>query len=171
MLLPNCLIAESANISEDARIVPSERGTKIVIGENTHIFEFVVIRAVGGSGDVIIGDNCYINACSVLYSGNGIAMGKYVLVGPCTVIAPANHAFERRDEFIRHQGFMPSKGGVVIEDDVWIGANCVILDGAYIRRGAIVAAGSVVNNEVPEYAIVAGTPAEVVSMRPENRDK
>ena len=60
----NLIIDETAEISSDARIIPSIRETKIVIGANTHIYEFVVIKAVGGDGDIIIGENCYINPIS-----------------------------------------------------------------------------------------------------------
>jgi len=160
-------IHPSAVISPDARITPSARGSRIVIGAHTHIYDFVVIRPVGGTGDVIIGEHCYINPHSCLYSGNGIKFGNYVLVAPGCMIVPTNHAYGRRDIEIRHQGFLPSKGGVVIEDDVWIGANSVILDGAHIGRGAIVAAGSVVQGNVEPYALVGGTPAQFIRWRPE----
>ncbi len=162
----NLMIDKTAEISSDARIIPSIRGTKIVIGANTHIYEFVVIKAVGGEGDITIGEHCYINPNSTLYSGNGIKMGNYVLIGPGTVIAPTNHAFQRRDEYIRHQGFVPSRGGVVIEDDVWIGANSVILDGTHIERGALIAAGSVVMGNIPAYTMWGGVPAKYIKDRP-----
>lgn len=163
---PTLMIDKTAEISSDARIIPSIRGTKIVIGANTHIYEFVVIKAVGGEGDITIGEHCYINPNSTLYSGNGIKMGNYVLIGPGTVIAPTNHAFQRRDEYIRHQGFVPSRGGVVIEDDVWIGANSVILDGTHIERGALIAAGSVVMGNIPAYTMWGGVPAKYIKDRP-----
>ena len=54
---------------------------------------------------------------------------------------------------------------VIIEDDVWIGANCTVLDGANIGRGAVVAAGSVVTKDVPRFSIVAGVPATVKKYR------
>ena len=52
---------------------------------------------------------------------------------------------------------------IIVEDDVWIGANVTLLSGAYIGRGAIIGAGSVVRSKVPPYAIVAGNPAKVMS--------
>ena len=163
---PNLEISPDADISIDARISPSTRGTRIVIGANTHVFEFVVIRAVGGKGDIVIGENCYVNSHCVLYSGNGIIMGNNVLVAPGTSIMPVNHSMSRRDLPIRSQGFAPSRGGVVIEDDVWIGAHCVLLDGAHIERGAVIGAGSVVNGRVSAYSVWAGTPAKFLKMRP-----
>jgi acetyltransferase-like isoleucine patch superfamily enzyme len=55
--------------------------------------------------------------------------------------------------------------GVTIGDDVWIGCNAVILPGVRIGRGAVVAAGSVVTRDVPEYAIVGGIPARILKQR------
>lgn len=163
--LPNCEIHLTAVINPDARIHPSTRGTKIIIGAHSEIYDFVVIKAVGGNGDVVIGEHCYINANCVLYSGNGITLGNYVLVAPNCSIVPTNHASDTREEVMRKQGFSPSKGGVVCEDDVWIGANCVLLDGAYIEKGAIIAAGSVVNGRVPAYQIWGGSPAKFLKER------
>lgn len=158
-------IAPTAVISPDARIFPSSRGTRIVIGAHTNVMEFAVIRAVGGKGDVVIGSHCYINPHCVLYSGNGIRIGDNVLIAAGTSIVPANHSIERRDATIREQGFAPSRGGVVIEDDVWLGANCVVLDGAYIEKGAVIAAGSVVMGRVGGYSVWGGVPARLIKAR------
>ena len=157
-----------AYVSPDARIHPSERGTRIVIGAGSRVYDFVVIRAVGGSGDVIIGEHCYINPHCTLYSGSGIRFGNYVLVGPGCSIVPANHAIERTDIEIRKQGFMPSKGGVVVENDVWIGAHCVLLDGTYIETGAVIAAGSVVCGRVTGRSVWGGNPCRLIRPRGES---
>ena len=66
---------------------------------------------------------------------------------------------------IFNQPWDREKVGIVIEDDVWIGANCVILPGVHIGYGAVVAAGSVVTRNVPSYALVAGVPAKVIKYR------
>jgi acetyltransferase-like isoleucine patch superfamily enzyme len=151
-------IDPTAYVSPDARIHASQRGTRIVIGAHTQVYDFVVIRAVGGDGDIVIGEHCYINPNCTLYSGAGIRMGNYVLVAPGCSIVPANHAHHRTDVVMRKQGFMPSRGGVVIEDDVWIGANCVLLDGTYIESGVVVAAGSVVSGRLAGPAVWGGNP-------------
>ena len=158
-------IHPTAFVSPDARIHPSMKGTRIVIGAHTQIYDFVVIRAVGGTGDVTIGDHCYINPGCVLYSGSGISMGNYVLIGPGCSIVPANHAIDRTDVPIRKQGFMPSKGGVVIEDDVWIGAHCVLLDGTHIETGAVIAAGSVVSGRIGARSVWGGNPCRLMRAR------
>lgn len=153
------VLGKGVYVSPFSNIEPSVRGTRIIIGDHTQIYDFVCIRAVGGTGDISMGEHCYINPGCVLYSGNGITLGNYVLLAPGVILVPANHAFARRDIMIRHQGFQPSKGGITMEDDVWIGANSVVLDGATVGRGAIVAAGSVVRGIIPPYEIWGGVPA------------
>jgi len=163
----NVSLGEGVLIAPTARIHGSTRGTRISIGGHSEIYDYVVIRCVGGSGDIEIGEYCYLNPGAVLYSGNGIKFGNYVLVASGVKIMPTNHAYGRRDTPIRHQGFAGSKGGIEIEDDVWLGANAVILDGARIGRGAIIAAGSVVGGTVPSYEIWGGVPAVKIRERPE----
>jgi acetyltransferase-like isoleucine patch superfamily enzyme len=82
----------------------------------------------------------------------------------CT-IAPVNHAFQDKDKLIIHQGFLPSKGGIRIEDDVWIGANSILLDGAFLRKGCVIGAGSIVRGELEAYGVYAGNPLKKVKTR------
>ena len=159
-------IAETAVIAETTKIYPSSRGTRIVIGEHSELYDYVVIKCVGGGGDIVIGEHCYLNPGCVIYSGNGVTLGNYVLLAAGVMLMPTNHAFSSRELPIRHQGFAASKGGITIEDDVWVGANAVILDGAKIGRGAIIGAGSVVTTDVPSYEIWGGVPAKKIGVRP-----
>ena len=158
-------IHPTAQVSAWADLEPSQRGTRIIIGIDCFIDSFVKIKPVGGRGDVLIGERCYINSGCVLYSGNGIRVGNDVQIAANCTLAPVNHAFRDRDRLIREQGFGPSRGGIVIEDDVWIGANSVLLDGAFLRRGCVVAAGSLVRGELPAYSICRGIPAVPVDKR------
>ncbi|HYD15524.1 MAG TPA: DapH/DapD/GlmU-related protein [Hyphomicrobium sp.] len=159
------IISPTAKISQLADIEDSTRGTRIVIEDGVMIDAFVKIKPAGGSGDVIIGAGSYINSGCVLYTGHGIRIGNNVLIASNCTLAPTNHEISDRNRLIRDQGFSPSRGGIVIEDDVWIGANSVLLDGAILRRGAVVGAGSVVRHELPEYSINVGAPARTVSWR------
>src|SRR4051794_30117387 len=159
------LIAPTARVSALADIEDSTRGTRIVIEDGAVIDSFVKIKPAGGSGDIIIGRNSVINSGCVLYSGNGIRIGCDVLVAANCTFAPVNHELRDRALPIRLQGFKPGKGGIIVEDDVWIGANSVLLDGAFLRKGSIIAAGSVVRSETPEYSISAGIPAKIIGRR------
>ena len=163
--MKNLIISPSAKISPLADIEESVRGTKVIINSKCFVDSFVKIKTVGGTGDVIIGEESYINSGTVIYSGNGVRIGKQVLIAANCTLAPVNHAFKLRSIPIKEQGFKASKGGIIIEDDVWLGAGVIVLDGAHIKKGAIVAAGSVVKGEVPEYAIVAGNPIKVIKYR------
>lgn len=112
------------------------------IGENTSIGEFNNIRAAGGS--IIIGSNCLIS--------------QYV-----TLVA-SNHNIQK-DKLIIEQGWDELKTDIQIGDDVWIGANCTILPGVNIGDGCVIAAGSIVTKDVPEYSIVIGSPGKVIRKR------
>jgi acetyltransferase-like isoleucine patch superfamily enzyme len=158
-------IDPTAKVSRLADIEDSVRGTRIVIGARTVIDAFVKIKPAGGSADLTIGEGCYINSGTVMYTGNGVTIGNGVLVAANCTFAPVNHAFDRADVPIVQQGFQPSRGGIVVEDDVWIGANCIVLDGTIIRRGAVVGAGSVVSGELTAYTVFAGNPLREVRRR------
>jgi len=151
-------IHPTARVSKLADIEDSVRGTKIIIGEQAVIDSFVKIKPAGGSGDVVIGPKTVINSGCVIYTGNGVAFGTGVAVAANCTFAPVNHEYKDRDKPIREQGFRPSKGGIVIGDDVWIGANCVFLDGTVIGRGYVIAAGSIVRGTLEPYGIYGGHP-------------
>lgn len=92
-----------------------------------------------------------------------IRIGRQTAIGPGTVIRAANHRFGDVSRPIMRQGH--HYGAIVIEDDVWIGANCVITPDVRIGRGAVVGAGAVVTRDVPPYAVAAGVPARLIARR------
>lgn len=158
-------IHPSAHVSPLADIEESVRGSRVALGAHSRIDSFVKIKPAGGTGDLVIGDHSIINAGCVLYTGNGITIGNHVAVAANCTFAPVNHAVRDRSRLIRDQGFMPSKGGIVVEDDVWIGANCVLLDGAVLRHGCVLGAGSIVRGELDAFGIYAGTPLRKIGER------
>jgi len=151
-------IHPTARVSALCDIEDSVRGSRVVVGAHSMIDSFVKIKPVGGAGDLVIGEHVAINAGCVLYTGNGIRIGNHVAIAANTTFAPVNHAFGDKARLIREQGFLPSKGGIVIEDDVWVGANCVLLDGAQLGTGCVIGAGSLVRGKVAPYTVHAGTP-------------
>lgn len=158
-------IHPTAKVSRLADIEDSVRGSRIELGAHSVIDSFVKVKPAGGIGDLLIGEHVVINAGCVLYTGHGIRIGNHVAIAANCTFAPVNHAYAERARLIREQGFLPSKGGIVIEDDVWIGANCVLLDGALLRRGCVVGAGAIVRGELQPYTVYAGQPLQVVGER------
>lgn len=155
----------TARVSSLADMEESLRGTRIVVGENSVIDSFVKVKPAGGAGDVIIGKNVTINSGCILYTGNGIRIGDNVAVAANCVFAPVNHAFGKKDVLIREQRFQPSRGGILLEEDVWVGAGCVLLDGAILRKGCVIGAMTLVRGEVPAYTVWAGNPMRQVGER------
>lgn len=104
---------------------------------------------------------------SFIASESSITIGNKVMFGPGVTIRGGNHntsvigkyMYDVREK--RPEDDVP----VVIEDDVWVGTNVTILKGVRVGRGSIIAAGAVVNKNVPPYSIVAGVPAKVIKMR------
>lgn len=159
------IIDNSAHVSPLADIEDSVRGTRISIGARSVIDAFVKIKPAGGMGDLEIGEDCVINSGCVLYTGNGILIGNRVAIAANCTFAPTNHEFRDPNLPIREQGFRPSKGGIKIGDDVWIGANCVLLDGAVLGNGCVIGAGSVVKGIIEPLTIHAGNPLRQLGRR------
>lgn len=90
-------------------------------------------------------------------------LGDYVRIGPHVTILGGSHNFKSKDQLIIHQGSYHES--VLIGNDVLIGAGAVILPGCKIADGAVIGALSLVNCDVPAYAIVAGSPARVIGHR------
>lgn len=123
---------------------------QIIIGEKTSIGHGVCLLTYGGS--IEIGENCDINPYSIICGhGKGTRIGDNVLIAPHCMIVPSNHVFKHKDLPIISQG--SSSKGIVIEDDVWIGHGCSILDGVTIGKGAVISAGSVVRRDIDCYEI------------------
>ncbi|MEX2453340.1 MAG: DapH/DapD/GlmU-related protein [Rhodospirillaceae bacterium] len=161
-------ISPSARISALADIEDSVRGSVIDIRDGVTIDAFVKIKPAGGTGDVVIGEGTTINSGCAIYSGNGVTIGRRCAIAANCTFAPVNHEYRDPDTPIADQRFMPSRGGVVVEDDVWIGANAVLLDGAVLRTGCVVGAGAVVRSEIPAHSVCVGVPARVISRRGDN---
>lgn len=109
--------------------------------------------------NISLNNNCMINADL----GGTISIGNECLIGPNVVLRSSNHNYEDTSIPIRKQNSIAKN--ITIYDDVWIGANAVVLAGVTIGRGSIIAAGAVVSKDVEEYAIVGGVPAKLIKYR------
>lgn len=158
-------ISPEAVVSPLADIEDSVRGSVIEIARRAVVDSFVKIKPAGGPGDVRIGEGTTINSGCVIYTGNGVSIGRNCAIAANCTFASVNHEYRDPGRPIVEQGFMPSRGGIVVEDDVWIGANAVLLDGAVLGRGCVVGAGSVVRGRLRPYSVNVGNPAREVASR------
>ena len=124
--------------------------------------------------NIVVGDYSYgdINA---FYNGGDekLIIGSFCSIGPNVVfVLSADHKTNYFSTYpfkakithtAKHEAI--SKGNIILDDDVWVSCNCTILSGVHIGQGAIVAAGSVVSNDIPPYAIVGGVPAKLIRYR------
>jgi virginiamycin A acetyltransferase len=158
-------ISKNAKISKFCDIEFSVKGSNLFIDDDSQIDSFVKIKFTGGDGNIKIGKGSYLNSGCVLYSGNGITIGNDVLIAANCTFAPVNHEYKSKDLTIKAQRFKKSKGGIIIEDDVWIGAGTVILDGSVIKKGAVIGAGSIVSGTIESYSVNTGRPLKIIKFR------
>jgi acetyltransferase-like isoleucine patch superfamily enzyme len=148
--------APSAYVAAEAAIFTS----RLVLGEESWIAGHALVR-----GDVEFGAHCTVNPYAMI-SGK-VRCGDGVRIASHASLVGFNHGYDDPDVPIylqKHETL-----GITIEDDVWIGANAVIVDGVTIGRGAVIAAGAVVSKDVPAMAIVGGVPAKVLRYRGKGR--
>ena len=123
-----------------------------------------------GLWNMSIGDDSIIPKGSVFYCTRApLTIGRKVIFGPNPTIITGNHCINKIGKFIADitdaEKFPENDAPVVIEDDVWCGANVTILKGVTIGRGSVVAAGAVVTKSFPPYSIIGGVPAKIIRMR------
>ncbi|GAB4532450.1 MAG: DapH/DapD/GlmU-related protein [Anaerolineales bacterium] len=128
----------------------------VMHGAVLHVYNF---RGMPHSG-ITIGEDCLIGEYSVIRGQGGVTLGNRVYTSPFTQIIAVNHIFDDPARPFIEQGLTAE--GIVIEDDVWLGAGAVITDGVHIGKGAVVAAGAVVTRAVPPHTVVGGVPAKVI---------
>jgi len=125
-----------------------------------------------GDYSVIESFSCINNAVGNVIIGNHTRVGLHnTIIGPVTIgdhvnlaqgitVTALNHNFADTDKRIDEQGVSTSP--VMIEDDIWIGANAIVLPGVTIGHHSVVAAGAVVTKDVPPHSLVAGVPAKII---------
>jgi len=128
----------------------------VMHGAVLHVYNF---RDLPKSG-ITIGKDCLIGEYSVIRGQGGVQIGDRVYTSPFTQIIAVNHVFDDPNQPFIDQGITAE--GIVIENDVWLGAGAVITDGVRVGKGAVVAAGAVVTKDVAPHTIVAGVPARPI---------
>ena len=141
----NSLFVLHGNAADNMRL-----GNQVRVGRNCIL--------TAGNGKLELADHVSLSpGVHLCADGGSIFIGVKTAIGPGTVIRSANHCFTRQDVPIMEQGHEP--GVVVIEDDVWIAANCTVTPNVRIGRGAVV------TRDVQPYDIVAGVPARPIGKR------
>ena len=129
---------------------------KFYLGDYSVVESFACIN--NAVGDVIIGDHTRIGLHNTIIGP--VTIGSHVNLAQGITITALNHNFSDAEKRIDEQGVNTTP--VVIEDDIWIGANAVVLPGVTIGQHSIVAAGAIVTKDVPPHSLVAGVPAKVI---------
>ncbi len=134
--------------------------TNVKFGHNVTLYPGVYFWG----RDIEIGDNVDIGIGTIIYSRNGVKIGSNTSIAAQCYIIDSNHG-TASGTLIRKQPMDTAEGGIEIGEDVWIAAQCMLLKGAKINDHAVIGAQSLVNSEIPEYAIAVGTPARVKNYR------
>jgi acetyltransferase-like isoleucine patch superfamily enzyme len=135
-------------------------GQRVVFSPHTSYFDYRQIRL---GDDVFIGAGAWFS----VDDGAPITVGNGVMFGPRVTLLCGDHEFETPGQpmFKVHAKRPGRSGPIVIEDDVWVGANVTILKGVRVGKGSVIAAGSVVVKSIPPNSVVAGVPARVLRPR------
>ncbi len=149
----------------------------IKVGKNVSIgplVQIIVFRKTNHSsvlGELSLGDNAVLSTgVNIRAAGGAISIGKGSGVGQFTVLVGTNHMIKPGEMRI-HTPWDESRTGVIIGDNVWIGAQCVLLPGSRIGDNSVIAAGSVVRGEVPANEIWGGAPAKRLKVIEPVRDE
>lgn len=130
------------------------------IGKNITFYPGIKINP---ARNISLGNNVDLAWGVIITTGGSVEIGERCLIGYRSQILSANHVIPPNKERIFSAGHSLAK--IIIENDVWIGANCIITAGVCIGEGAVVAAGSVVTKNVPPFTIVGGVPAKIIKER------
>ena len=183
----NSELKQKVSLQENVKIQNSYISSKTIIGKNT------LVENSSTSGFLRLGDNCKLHKCNIdgtLSVGNftslwgpniniisnddyPVEIGNFCSIARNFTLQSYNHNHKKVTTFFIGKNLFDEnwkneivgKGKTQIKNDVWIGANCIILGGVTIGNGALIAANSLVNKDVPDYAIVAGSPAKVIGYR------
>jgi acetyltransferase-like isoleucine patch superfamily enzyme len=165
---PSMLSVGANFLAEDWVEITAHARQGVTLGDNVVLGTYTILRpsslygwemgeGIAIGNNVIIGPNCFLGF------GGKIEIGNHVMIAPHVVIVSHNHSFDRFDIPMRNQALQCLP--ITIEDDVWISSHVTILPGVRIGRGAIIAAGAVVNRDVEPYSIVGGVPAKQIGSR------
>ncbi|MBC7630447.1 acyltransferase [Aeromicrobium sp.] len=162
----HCTIG-SGSVVEQGAILRGLSRDGIRIGSGVTIGKYAILECSGSLGQlakgITIGDSSSVGDYSYIGAAGGVFIGARVLMGQKVSLHSQNHVFDDPDRPIQVQG--TTEVGIVIEDDCWIGAGTIILDGVTVGHGSVLSAGTVITKDVPAGSVVAGVPGRVVRSR------
>jgi acetyltransferase-like isoleucine patch superfamily enzyme len=173
-----CRLSGKVRLSSKARILNAQNAADaIAIGANSFIGGELFVFAHGG--DIAIGEWCFIGEGSRIWSAKRISIGDRVLISHnVNVFDSLTHPLLPEERHKQFRSIMENghprhidlgERQVIIEEDVWVGANASILRGVTLGRGSVVGVGAVVTRDVAPFSVVVGNPARVVrSLKPES---
>lgn len=170
LFMSNAKINANCKFGEGVRLIEVKFKGEVEIGNHCKI-----INGVDLDGAVYIGDYTSINGpnTDIKTLLNPVRIGSFCSIARNVTFQEYNHDYTRMTTYLVNLNLMGgvqqqdviSNGEIVVGNDVWIGTHSIILSGAKIGTGAVIAANSVVTGEIPPYAIAAGSPAKVIKYR------
>jgi acetyltransferase-like isoleucine patch superfamily enzyme len=150
-------------IGDRVLIFQDKGGGPIRLGDAVHLYGDTSLLT-GSAGSIEIGAHTHIQPrCQFTAYASPIRIGKHVEIAPNCAFYPYDHGIDP-GTLVTEQP-LRTKGGISIGDGAWLGYGVIVLDGVRIGKGAVVAAGSVVTNDLPDDAVAFGAPARVIKMR------
>jgi len=154
-----------SNVVIDDNVVLDAKGSGeegITLGDGVVLSRGTVLSCKGGS--ISLDDRANFSIGCLVHAGGPVRVGKHCLLAAgCYLVGVGNHSFDRVDVPMMSQPSISK--GLTLEDDVWMGAKVVVLDGVLVGHGSVVGACSLVNKSIPEYSIAVGSPAKVIRKR------
>lgn len=160
-------LGKSVVISEGC-ILDARHGSApnaLVLGDNVILSTDVMLSCKNGT--IVIGDDTGLNSQTIVQSVNDcpVTIGKDCIIGQrCFLIGGGSYNMDQLDVPIRKQG-TKRDDGVILQDNVWLGANVSVIGGVIMGNGSVAATGAVVTHSVPEYSVNMGVPSRVVRIR------
>ena len=166
-----CKITHKKNIQfgknvtlENNVIIDGYAKNKLTFGDNSKIGSYSLINCTShlskyGTG-ITIGNNTAFGRFTEFGAAGGINIGSDVIAGSYISFHSENHVFSDNSKLIREQGV--TSQGIIIGNNVWIGAKVTFLDGCVVGNNCVVAAGAVVNGVFPNNVVIGGVPAKIL---------
>lgn len=158
---PYAAFGPGSSIAEPVVGIPNPEG--IAIGAGVDIRAYAYLECISAPGAVVltIGDGTYIGPFARITALGGVTIGRHVLIADRCYISDTGHVYEDVTVPIKQQDLRKGRR-ISIGDGAWLGIGVAVVGNVTVGQNAVVAANSVVREDVPPYCVVAGNPARIV---------